>query len=151
MFGEKGFNSNEMATSFRNSIWRQPPSSNSIIVLISDSTVAFNNEFATSPPSLVRIGQIVKEMQKLFAIQDGGSRHRDFWRICVSWRHLKIWWLCNSNVTIVFLVIVLTSPPNLVGIGLIVKKWQQLFGIKDNGRRRIEFCWMYIFNKMVAF
>ena len=26
MFGEEWFNSNEMATSFRNSIWRQPPS-----------------------------------------------------------------------------------------------------------------------------
>ena len=57
MFGEKRFNSNWMATSFRSSIWRQPPSLNLILVLISDSTVAFNIKFATSPPSLVRIGQ----------------------------------------------------------------------------------------------
>ena len=79
MFGEKRFNSNEMATSFRNSIWRQPPSLNLIRVLISDSTVASNIEVATSPPSLVRIGQIVKEVQKFFAIQDSGGRHLDFW------------------------------------------------------------------------
>ena len=63
MFGEKRFNSNEMATSFRNSIWWQPPSLNLILVLISDSTVAFHIEFATSPSSLVRIGQIVKKLQ----------------------------------------------------------------------------------------
>ena len=74
-FDEKRFNSrpNERATSFRNSIRWQPPSLNSILVLISDSTVAFNIEFATSPPSLVRIGQIVKESLKFFEIQDGGG------------------------------------------------------------------------------
>ena len=31
------------------------------------------------------------------------------------------------------------SHPNLVRIGLIVKKWQQLFGIQDGSRRHIEF------------
>ena len=78
MFSDKRFNSNEMATSYRNSIWRHPPSLNLILVLISDSTVAFYIKFATSPPSLVRIGHIAKTLQKLFAIQDGGSRHLAF-------------------------------------------------------------------------
>ena len=33
------------------------------------------HRICNTPPSLVRIGQIVKELQKFFAIQDGGSHH----------------------------------------------------------------------------
>ena len=69
MFGEKRFNSNEMAASFRNSIWRQPPYLILIRVLISDSAVAFNIVFATSSPRLVRIGQIVKELQSFSQVK----------------------------------------------------------------------------------
>ena len=42
-------------------------------------TVAFYVRFSTFLPNLVRIGPIVKKGQQLFDIQDGGSRHLDFW------------------------------------------------------------------------
>ena len=139
MFGKKRFNSTKMATSFRSSIGWQPPSLNLILLLILDSTVAFNIEFATSPPSMVRIAQIVKKLQKLFAIQDGGSRHIYFWWICVSWRYSAFHIRCAI------------FPQNLVRIGLIVKKRQQLSRFQDGGRRHIECYWIWIFNITVAF
>ena len=82
MFGEKRFNSNAMVTSFRNSIWRHPPSSTSIIVLIVDSTDAFYIKFATSPLSLVKIGQTVEALQTFFRI----SR----WRRPPSWHLMTV-------------------------------------------------------------
>ena len=139
MFGEKRFDSTEMATSFRNAMWRQPPSLNSILVLISDSTVAFNIKFASSPPSSVRIGQIGKKLQKSFAIQDGGSRHLDIWWNSVYWLFSAFHFRCS------------TFPPSLVHIGRIEKKWQQLFGLQDGGRRHIELYCMCISNITVAF
>ena len=64
MLGEEWLHSNAVATAFQNSIWCQPPSLSLILLLISNLTDAFYIKWATSSPSLVRIGQIVKEWQQ---------------------------------------------------------------------------------------
>ena len=118
-----------MVTAFRNSTWRQPPSWTVILVLNSDSTDAFYIEFATTPPSLVRIGQMVKKWQQFFEIHDGGSHHLEFW------------WMCVFDMTIVFYNEFARIVSNLVRIGPIVKKWQQFF---LNSRRRQPSSWILI-------
>ena len=74
-FGENRSNSDELTTVFRNSRWRQPPYWIMIIVLSFDLADAFYIRFATFPPNLVRIGQIVKKWQQFFEIQDGDDSH----------------------------------------------------------------------------
>lgn len=73
--------------------------------------------FATVPTSLVRTGQLVKQWQDIFKIQDGGP-------------------------TILSLIHVSDSPAqaSLMRIGRMVKKLQQFFKIQDGGSRRLEFC-----------
>ena len=65
-----------MATDFRNSVWRPPPSYIHLIFsCIFDATVAFYVRFSTFPPNLVTIGSIVIKWQSIFKIQEGGGRH----------------------------------------------------------------------------
>ena len=77
-FGEGWSISKEMATVFRNSIWRQLPYWILISVLLFDITYASCIGIATFPPNLVRIGRIVLNWQHLSVIQDGGNRHTEF-------------------------------------------------------------------------
>ena len=44
-----------------------------------------------------------------------------------------------------------TFPPNLVRIGPIVKKWQQIFANQDGGGRHLEIWYMCVFDQTVAF
>ena len=76
-FGEDWSTSKEVATDFRNSRWRQPPS----LVLVKcffNVTVAFYVGLSSFPPNLVRIGPIVRNWQLFLEIQDGGRCHLEF-------------------------------------------------------------------------
>ena len=108
-FGENWSDSDELATVFRNQIWQQQPSWILIIGLISDSTNAFYIEFATSPPSLMWLGQIVKKLRTFFKIKDGGSRHLEFCQMCVFDMTVAF---CNRFATFIL---------NLVRIGTVLK------------------------------
>ena len=46
--------------------------------------------------------------------------------------------ISNFDMTVAFYVRFSTFPPNLVRIGPIVKKWQQIFEIQDSGGGHLE-------------
>ena len=56
----------------------------------------------------------------------------EFWLVYVSWQYSA------------FYIRFATFPQNVVRIRLLVKKWQQFFGIQDGDSRHLEFCWMSI-------
>ena len=102
-FGEDWSNIEELtATVFLNWRWRQPSSWILVKVLLCDMTYAFYIAIAIFPLYLVRIDQIVKKWQRFFELQDGGSRHLDFWSLCIfptqvrstsnSQHPHQIWW-----------------------------------------------------------
>jgi len=59
------------------------------------------------------IDQIVNKWQLFFEIQDGGSRHLEFYQICIS------------DVINMFQIVVPMFSQILVTIGQIVMNWQQ--------------------------
>ena len=64
--------------------------------------------------------------------------HYSRWRQPTSQFQVSLRFLTKSALHIRFV----TFPLNLVRIGLIIEKWQQLFRIQDGGRRHIELYWM---------
>ena len=66
-FGEDWSTSKEVATDFRNSRWRRPPSMVSVKCNF-NVTVAFYVGLSSFPPNLERIGAIVKKWQPIFEI-----------------------------------------------------------------------------------
>ena len=75
-----------MATVFVNSKWRQPSSCFSVTVLVFDMKYPFYIEFATCSPNMLITGEIVKQWQAFFEIQNGGNRHLTFLLLSV-FRH----------------------------------------------------------------
>jgi len=71
------------------------------------------------------IGQIVKKWQPFFEIPDGGNRHLEFLKLCIS------------DVITTFQIEILIFSQILVTIGQIVKKWQQFLEIQDGGDRHL--------------
>ena len=57
---------------------------------ISNMTVALYIKFATFPPNLVRIGEVIKKWQQFFENQDGGSRHLIFWLLCYYRHYMSV-------------------------------------------------------------
>ena len=76
-FGEDWSTSKVVATDFRNSRWRRPPSL-VLVKCIFNVTVAFYVGLSSFPTNLVRIGATVKKWQLIFEIKDGGGRHLQF-------------------------------------------------------------------------
>jgi len=64
--------------------------------------------------------------QQFFSIQDGGDRHLEYSKLCISY------------VIDMFQIEVLMFSQILVMIGQIIEKWQQFFKIQDGGRRHLE-------------
>ena len=59
----------------------------------------------------------------------------------LRWRRPLFWIMVIVHffdITDAFCIGVATSPPNLVRIGLIIKKWQQFFEIQDGGSRHVR-------------
>jgi len=84
--------------------------------------------------NVMMIGQIVKKWQLFFEIQDGGDRHIEFLRICIS------------DVIDMFQIEVPMFPLILVTIGQKVNKWRQFFDIQDSGSRHLELCLLRFFD-----
>ena len=127
----------EMATRFLNSRWRRPPS------WISENphfkiTVAFFVRFSLFLSTLVRIGPIVKKKPPTLEVQEGGIRHFEILRICIS------------NVTAAFHVRFSLFPPHFLRIAPIVYKWQLTFEIWNSGVHQLEFRKICISNVPVA-
>ena len=84
-------------------------------------------EVATFLPNLVQIGQKLRERHQFFKLQDGGSRHVEFWLEA----------LCE--VVLMLIIEVVTFLPNLVKIGKKLRERHQFFKLQDGGSRHVEF------------
>ena len=73
-FGEDWSTSGKVATDFRNSRWRRPPSL-VLVKCIFNAKVAFYVGLSSFPSNLMRIGPIVKKWQPILEIKNGGGRH----------------------------------------------------------------------------
>ena len=73
-FGEDWPYGNEMATDFRNSRWRPPPSWIFVNMHFWCNSY-FYIRVSTFPPHLMRIGPLFGKWQPIFETQDGGGRH----------------------------------------------------------------------------
>jgi len=90
---------------------RRRPPSGILKLCISDVIYMFQIKVPMSSHILVTIGQIVKEWQQFFEIQDGGGRH------------LELWLVRFFDVTDVIYIKLAIFLLNLAMIGQIVKRW----------------------------
>ena len=84
-------------------------------------TVAFYGRFSTSPSNLVRIGPIVRKLQPIFEIEDGGGSHLGKYTSGRTASMRKELLVCNFQSKANFCGVIMAFKGSLLSTALMLK------------------------------